>query len=111
MKQGSSRMKYTMTVREDSAGQDVFRLESEKGDIIDVKLTDSEDAAALKHMFSELLNSLLQDGDVSVSYENTTEYKNGMYKEVCSEYVNVLVAEIESAKRRLIAEGLIETEP
>ena len=39
------------------------------------------------------------------------DYKNGMYKEVCKEYVGVLASEIESAKTRLIIEGFIKADP
>ena len=46
-----------------------------------------------------------------MSYTDTTDYNNGMYKEVCKEYVNVLTSEIESAKTRLIAEGFIKAGP
>ena len=104
-------MRYTMTVRKDEVGEDVFRLSSENGSDFDVKLTDAEDAIALKHMFSEILSSLLRDKEASVSYTDTTDYKNGMYKEVCKEYVDVLTSEIESAKTRLIAEGFIKAGP
>ena len=44
-----------MTVRTNDVGEDVFRLSSENGSDFDVKLTDAEDAIALKHMFSEIL--------------------------------------------------------
>ena len=104
-------MRYTMTVRTNAAGEDVFRLSSENGDDFDVRLTDAEDAIALKHMFSEILSSLLRDKEVSVSYEDTEDYKKGMYKEVCKEYVDVLASEIESAKTRLITEGFIKADP
>lgn len=100
-----------MTVRTNSEGKDVFRLSSENDNGFDVRLTDAEDATALKHMFSEILSSLLQDEEVSVSYEDTKDYKNGMYKEVCKEYVDVLATEIESAKARLITEGFIKIAP
>ena len=100
-----------MTVRANAAGEDVFRLSSENGDDFDVRLTDAEDAIALKHMFSEILSSLLRDKEISVSYEDTEDYKNGMYKEGCKEYVGVLASEIESAKTRLIIEGFIKADP
>lgn len=100
-----------MTVTTNENDEDVFRLSSENGFSQDVVLTSSESAMDLKKLFSVLLTSLIDKGDVNVKYEDTPTYKNNMYKEVCQEYVEVLASEINNAKSRLVEDGLLKDVP
>ncbi len=101
-------MNYRMTATTNDSGEDVFRLFKEDNSWLDVGLTTDEGTLELKRMFSEILTSLIRDGEAEISYIDTSSYKNGMYKEVCEEYVKVLAAEVEAAKKGLGEEGLLE---
>jgi len=89
----------------DDSGEDIlsFSLDPE----IHVRLTDVQGVNDLKDLFVEILSNLIL-GDVSVELQDSSEYENQMYKEICEEYIIELNKDIAEARKNLILEGLIE---
>lgn len=81
----------------------IFRLDEEnpEGDIVDLNSSSSQ--SSLKHIFSKLLN-ILVDEDVKLELEIDKDYKKGLYKDVCTEYIADLNQELTQVKESMLKE-------
>lgn len=72
----------------------------------DVNLNDPNCQSALKSVFAILLKKIMQE-DIKLELEIAEDFKRGMYKEVCTEYIGDLNNELDRVKGE-IRSGLEE---
>ena len=77
-----------------------FVLDENKPEEYIVNLNDADSQQALKHVFSKLLNMLIET-DIELSLEIDDDYTKGLYKDVCSEYIVELNKELQEVKKIL----------
>ena len=77
-----------------------FDLDEENPEKYVVNLNDANSQNSLKQVFVKLLNILI-DSDIELSLEIDENYKKGLYKDVCIEYINELNKELEDVKKIL----------
>lgn len=81
----------------------IFRLDEENPEGYIVDLNSSSSQSSLKHIFSKLLNILI-DEDVKLELEIDKDYKKGLYKDVCMEYIADLNQELTQVKESMLKE-------
>ena len=93
-------IKVTLTVIEDSDVL-VFYLDEEKPNEYVVNLNNANNQQDIKRVFVKLLEMLF-DNDIKLQLEIAEGYSKGLYKEVCTEYINELQKELLDTKENLI---------
>ena len=81
----------------------IFYLDDEKPDEYIVDLNNSTSQSSLKHVFSKLLNTLVEE-DIKLELEIDKDYKKGLYKDVCTEYIEDLNRELIQVKESIMQE-------
>lgn len=81
----------------------VFLLDDEKPNEYIVSLNNANNQTDIKRVFTKILEMLF-DNDIALTFEIAEGYSKGLYKDVCSEYVNELQKEISAVKEQLIKE-------
>ncbi len=100
MSQRIIKVKLTVISDEDVL---IFYLEDDKPDEYIVDLNCSSSQSSLKHVFSKLLNILVEE-DIKLDLEFDENYKKGLYKDVCTEYINALNHELTQVKESIMQE-------
>lgn len=95
-------IKVTLTVIGDSDVL-VFYLDEEKPNEYIVNLNNANNQQDIKKVFVKLLEMLF-DNDIKLQLEIAEGYSKGLYKEVCTEYINELQKELLDTKEKLINE-------
>ncbi len=78
----------------------IFDLDDENKEKYTVDLNSSSSQSSLKQVFSKLLNILLKE-DIKLELEIDKDYKKGLYKDVCTEYISDLNQEILRVKEMM----------
>ena len=93
-------IKVQLTVIEDSDVL-VFLIDEEKPQEYVVDLNNANNQQDIKRIFVKMLEMLF-DYDIKLKLEIAEGYSIGLYKEVCTEYINELQKEISDTKENLI---------
>lgn len=93
-------IKVALTVMSD-ADVLVFNLDEENPNEYIVNLNSPSGQGEIKHVFSKLLN-ILVDEDVNLELEIDKDYKKGLYKDVCAEYIADLNHELSQVKNEIL---------
>ena len=78
----------------------IFYLEDEAQQQYFVNLNDSNNQSEMKIVFTKLLELLL-DYDIVLNLVFDDNYNKGLYKDVCTEYINDLNREIKQVKETI----------
>lgn len=81
----------------------IFHLDSEKPEQYIVDLNNSSSQSSLRHVFSKLLNILVEE-NIKLELEIDKDYRKGLYKDVCAEYIDDLNRELVLVRERIIQE-------
>ena len=75
----------------------IFGLDKEQPYAYIVDLNSSSSQSELKIVFAKLLQVLLEE-DISLEFTIAPDYKKGLYKDVCKEYIDDLNRELTQVK-------------
>lgn len=78
----------------------IFGFDDEQPEKYVVNLNSSSSQAEIKDVFSRLLELLITD-DIVLDLKFSEGYSKGLYKEVCTEYINDLNREILQVKESI----------
>lgn len=78
----------------------IFRLDNEQPEKYVVNLNSGSSQAEIKDVFSRLLEMLITD-DIVLELQFSEGYSKGLYKDVCTEYINDLNREILQVKQSI----------
>ena len=92
-----------VTVLSPADNEEAMRFIFPNADKIDVSLTGSNGNVQLKYVFEAIL-AIQMDDDVTVSFEPTNGYGNGMYIQVCKAYVESLQRELDQVRSLIVSE-------
>ncbi len=81
----------------------VFQLNEDEPDEYVVNLNSTDSQGSLKHVFSALLNILIEE-EIKLELEIADGYKKGLYKDVCNEYITDLNRELIQVKSTILNE-------
>lgn len=81
----------------------VFHLDEEKPDEYIVNLNSASSQSSLKRVFSKLLNILVEE-NIKLKFIIDKDYKKGLYKDVCTEYIADLNRELMQVKETIQGE-------
>ena len=89
----------------DNNGIDTLLFEMSEEEGINVNLNETSGQRDLKNVF-EMILKRLSSKDLELKLSIDEQYKKGLYKEVCEEYISDLNKEIQAVRAEIMSYGI-----